>query len=648
MQMAPLQLRKEVRQIIWPWAMLMMGGVLVLILPREVGAASVQQEIWAKVVDFLLPAGTFAGTVFIAALVLGSEFQHRTISMRLAQPIPRVQFWQEKLALTTLAVIPVTTLYAMALGFQPDRIVVLAAISWGALVVAGSLPMALLSRSIIGTIALTTVVAAPAGGVWAYLDVHGYTSKLAFGIAGLILTAYAAGLVWLGRWMTLRFQSADGMQVAGFVPGAQLVPKSLLNLLTCRPTQPVLNLFRTELRLLRSLWPLAGLVTLAWTLVSAFRWVPEGVWIPSKFGEVAYGLTLTFSLLVNVLAGAMSLGEEKTWGTHSWNMTLPISVTTQWFIKWLVGTVTAVIVCAALPILILVIGGAARGNVWLMMSPAWAIQSPIIVAVIASAAFWCSCVVKNTVRAVGWLLPIIFGIGVLAPVGGSLLIDSLSKSPLNLVGWFVDHLDVMSFSGRYAYFELWFRNQKTIVAMAILITIGAVLIQSGRLFRREAEDSNLRVMKTALPLLVVTLLMGIASSLLERVAIIAWRKQDNTIWETHAALAQLPLQGKPMRLSGDDPSLQVSVATRSWLHGADIVITPAEVVDPTEPYYWRKYWGMDWANNAGALKANPYWALINGVRGNRTCVLAGVYTKNYGNAALHYGVYSGTARYHCD
>jgi hypothetical protein len=447
--------------------------------------------------------------------------------------------------------------------------------------------------------------------------------------------------------MTLRFQSADGMQVAGFVPGAQLVPRAILNVLSCRPTQPILNLFRIELRLLRSLWPLAGLLTLSWIFVSLFRWVPEGVWIPSKFGEVAFGLTLTFNFLVTVLAGAMSLGEEKTWGTHSWNMTLPMSVSTQWFIKWLVGVLTAATVCSALPMLILVIGGWARGNIWLMLAPNWILQWPIGVAVLATAAFWCACVVKNTVRAVGWLLPIIFAVAVAAPVGGSFLIDSMSKQPLNLVGWLVDHFDVMNFAGRYVYFDLWFRNQKTILLLAIIVTMAAVMIQSGRLFRREAEDSNLRVLKTALPLITLTLLLGVGSTFLERLAMITWRKQDSLVWETHAALAKLELNGKPLRLSGDDPSLQVSAVARKWLHGANIVVIPGAVVDTNDAYYWRKYWGMDWANNAGAIKPAPYWALLNGVRGNHTCVLAGVYTKN-SPATFRYGLYSGTARYNCD
>src|SRR5262245_66485199 len=63
------------------------------------------------------------------------------------------------------------------------------------------------------------------------------------------------------------------------------------------------------------------------------------VWI----APVGFSMILIHGGLTAVLAGALSLGEERTLGLHAWNMTQPVSVRRQWAIKLITAVLASLV-----------------------------------------------------------------------------------------------------------------------------------------------------------------------------------------------------------------------------------------------------------------------------------------------------------------
>ena len=82
---------KEARPLFWPWCAVVVAGALPLLHPPsplyEIGR-----------LGFLL------GIPLFAALPFGNEFQNRTFSLLLSQPISRMEIWREKLSITAIVV----------------------------------------------------------------------------------------------------------------------------------------------------------------------------------------------------------------------------------------------------------------------------------------------------------------------------------------------------------------------------------------------------------------------------------------------------------------------------------------------------------------------------------------------------------------
>src|SRR5438132_12368300 len=54
------------------------------------------------------------GIALLVTLPLGNEFQHRTLSVLLAQPIGRMEIWAEKVSVTVIAVISAALVWFMS------------------------------------------------------------------------------------------------------------------------------------------------------------------------------------------------------------------------------------------------------------------------------------------------------------------------------------------------------------------------------------------------------------------------------------------------------------------------------------------------------------------------------------------------------
>src|SRR5207248_8814767 len=110
------------------------------------------------------------------------------------------------------------------------------------------------------------------------------------------------------------------------------------------------------------------------------------------------GITLT---VVPLLAGTLSVGEERTSGTQIWNMVLPISIRGQWLLKFTTGLLT----CFASQAVALAALSLMNHNVFdprmslAFTSPANRLDLVGLSSVVFIAAFWSACAVKGTVRA---------------------------------------------------------------------------------------------------------------------------------------------------------------------------------------------------------------------------------------------------------
>jgi hypothetical protein len=129
---------------------------------------------------------------------------------------------------------------------------------------------------------------------------------------GGFATAYTAVMLYLGRRKLLRFQ------VTGAGPGSNVLatdwavaPNPLRKLLRCTASGGALNLVRKEIHLL---WPLAPMTLIALGILLAV--------VPLRFVSGYQGWILTVGLsivlihgsLAAILAGALSLGEERSLG----------------------------------------------------------------------------------------------------------------------------------------------------------------------------------------------------------------------------------------------------------------------------------------------------------------------------------------------
>jgi len=396
-------------------------------------------------------------------------------------------------------------------------------------------------------------------------------------------------------------------------------------LFRCRPTQPLANLVRREFRLLRALWPLSVLSVAVWIFLAVFDLVPGGPVRKSDAADVAFGLNVMGSVLIAVLAGVLSLGEEKTSGTHAWHMTLPVSASVQWLVKLGVAVFAGVLCASALPMTVLLVAGWLRGSPGLYVSGDVLWIWPLEVSAITLIAFWCACVVKGMVRATLLLFPLMVAVFFAGGVGSWLA----GLLPFRFVEHVVARLDPISLNHVVA--RLWamgfWPNALFWLAPAPLFAVG--LIQSHRLFRAEADDTKLRVALCTAPLLAISLGCTFAVSLFMMFAGEAGHQQDALLHETHTAIEMLqPVADRetagPQRLTVNDLAkvAPLSDQTRRWLRDSSIIVVPeassantnaARVLVPGG--FYRVLPG------APDTTALAYSAVIRMARGGRNCSL---------------------------
>ena len=104
---------KEFRSILFP-TLLALGGAGLMAVQTNADQSTLDVLIETNVAFWLLlkvsPFVFYISLALAAALSYGFEFQHRTLTMLLTQPLSRSRIWREKLAALAIAVIvPVFT-----------------------------------------------------------------------------------------------------------------------------------------------------------------------------------------------------------------------------------------------------------------------------------------------------------------------------------------------------------------------------------------------------------------------------------------------------------------------------------------------------------------------------------------------------------
>jgi branched-subunit amino acid transport protein len=577
---------KEARPLFWPWCAVAAAGVLPLAHPPQL-------------IELIWLIGFFLGIPLLTTLSLGNEFQHRTLPLLLSQPVGRMVIWGEKLSVTVVAVLSAVLFFSLTMretSFWQDWRVWAFGGAWIVAITASATFWTLFTRSTVGGVVLNIGVQSfigftvPWANLAAWLRARGYLSPgnpIVVSTVAFVFLCYAGVMVWLGRRTLARFQATGGMASDDLLmAGPDVMPGAWAGWLRCRPTGAVLNLIRKELRLLRPVWLISLLAALGWACLNLFGLLFErGFSRNFETAVVIVGVVST--LMIAILAGSVSLGEERTSGTHSWHMTLPVSARRQWLIKLCVALFAGWVGAGLLPLLIAgrILFGASRILVDVHFGMDWL----FVVLILTFASFWCACAVNGTVPAVLWVLPVMIALyfaGELGKWAGPALTHLFFSRFDPFANLKFAHAVSSMFEtfpmSRSAFWEF-FYNRGYLVPMvwAVLVpTLFLAVIQSYRLFRAQLQDSALSLVRNLLPLAVVTFLCSFSLMAFFPFVIRARNQESIALFETIRAIEKVQSGAAkldathPLQLTVEDlaQAYPLSKSTRRFLGDSHVTL----------------------------------------------------------------------------
>ena len=601
---------KEARPLFWPWCAVVLAGALPLAHPLD----------WGPFIGLI---GFFA-VPLLATLPLGDEFQHRTLSLMLSQPVGRMTIWGEKLSVSVVAIVSAVLVFSLALraaSFHGSRR------AWIIAITSSATFWTLFARSTVGGMALNIVaqslliVIIPWTNLAERLRAKGYFSPVnSIVIPAVAILCYAGLMLWLSERSLARFQATGG--VGGddlLMAGPDVMPRALAGWLRCRPSGVVLNLIRKELRLLRPVWLISLLAGIGWACLTLFGLLHEQRF-SRNFETVVVSMGVVSTLMIAVLAGSMSLGEEKTAGTHSWHLTLPARVLLQWRIKLYTALFASFVGAALLPALIarkflfvpssIFVPGRILGGSRMLVAEHSGLFFVLGVVLLTFAAFWCACSVKGTVRAVLWVFPVMITLYLASDFGervGREIIDLyvLRFNPFDDFKFTTEVTGgILSFGiSSYRFFTLSWHEIFTMYA-ALMLTLQwgptsiLAVFQSYRLFRVEIQDRAHSLARNLLPLATLAFLCSLSLAAYGTFVMEAWQQQSTFIRETFQAIEKIQpgavmLEAtRPLQLTERDlaKAFPLSEHTRHWLSNSYVTIVPIEVLPrhisrPGEPRF---------------------------------------------------------------
>jgi hypothetical protein len=378
-----------------------------------------------------------------------------------SQPIPRVKIWREKLSATFIAII--VPFLGLCLAYQNDPFVSFQAwesIAVWTIFVACSGPVcALIARSSIGGTLLNLIVRF---SLDLAVNVAVTMRVLKPGQAVVVILLVSLALLGLGVRMITQFQFADG------VVGTDLLTAlPAIRVLRCRPSGSYLNFVRKELGLLRPLWLTTAAFIVGWAVLSLFSRYDTFRWpIPLLAMQVA---------ISPVLAGVLSLSEEKASGIHQWHLTLPMTALKQWLLKAVIAVIAGILCAVVIPVVL------SEAFPTSMPSSNSTAAFVVVIALVTYAGFWSACATKEAIRAV-------------------LLLSIL----LALLWWaYNEGIWVWQF------FRMPLRHLASGMALKLIPIIAIASIQSYRNFVRQPAGNTGRLVMQLLTLVAVTFVAGV-------------------------------------------------------------------------------------------------------------------------------------------
>ena len=578
---------KEARPLFWPWCAVVAAGVLPLIRPFHA-------------IDWMDGVGFFLGVPLLATLAFGEEFNHRTLSLLLSQPVSRMEIWVEKLSVTVVAVVSAVLVFSLALratSFHPGRQELAFAGGWIVAITASAPFWTLFTRSTVGGVALNIGVHSfigvtiPWGNLADGLRARGYLAPghlIVPSTVTFLFLCYAAVMLWLGRRLLARFQVTGGM--AGddlLMAGPDVMPGTVGGWLRCRPSGAVLNLIRKELRLLRPVWLITLLAALGWACLSLFGSLHERAF-SRNFETTVLILGVVSTLMIAILAGTLPLGEERTSGTHAWHLTLPVSARRQWLIKLLMALFAGFVGGGLVPLLI---AGRLLLSSHMFVDAHAAIDLLAGAALLSFAAFWCACAVKGTVRAVLWVLPVMIVLyfagelgrwvePVLADLFFSRFDPFANLKFANAVKSILDPKRLYTFphAGWVVFGNGYGLPRLTLLWLPTLLLAAG---QSYRLFRAEVRENAMSLVRNILPLAMVVFLCSFSLLAFFFFSARAWNQNWMALSETIHAIEKIQFgalkldAAHPLQLTVEDLAKvsSLSKSTRRLLGNSHITLT---------------------------------------------------------------------------
>jgi hypothetical protein len=399
----PLLLGKELRVLMPVWLLTM--AVLVFSTLSTNSATGV----------FVAVAINELGCLVLGATVFGHEFNHRTVSLLLAQPVARPAVWRVKMGILLALVLVACLVAVAALSVQGTRLPRPDELGWPLVLVGGTLLsavgvapwMTLLTRS---TLAGAVFAGALPLGLWGAANVLGWA---VFGANPDDTSVWICFLVPLiGHWVAapflgyrafVRLQALDGPNADLHLPQwlARLVPARAARSTAPRHTGVLWQLVRKELRLQQTTFLITGLFVLGVLAASVVELVRVRGDLSSRFYVEPF--IWLQALIVPLLAGALCCAEERQHGTIEWQLVQPLAAWRQWLVKVGVALGLTELLAVGLPLLLLVASPFAEARREFM--EAWWVTSTVVL-LLGGLAIYFSALCQTTVRALLWAVAV--------------------------------------------------------------------------------------------------------------------------------------------------------------------------------------------------------------------------------------------------
>jgi hypothetical protein len=342
------RLIKETRDLL----PIIVGSVLLIALPYlllHIGDAGLGYAALA------LGCAVMGGSSF------GNEFQHRTISLLLSQPIARSVLWRDKMLVLGAGMLASLVMLVLCLHTRPPFAgteMPLALVFIPLCAFCGAPYWTLLLRHGIGGMAFAVAIPSLLLGMNALLTERLFDEHTIAQVSILILIIYCPLVYWLGYAKFKGLQAVDGTSRDLALPaGLEAFFVRPLTRISARFQSPFAALLKKEFRLQQISFLLAGLFVLVAgvgaCLIPHHHDVGEGILAADCF---------IFVVMLPLIAGATSVAEEKGWGITEWHLTLPPSALKQWSAKMLAALSTSLVLGLLLPIALFLAGDALFGQ----------------------------------------------------------------------------------------------------------------------------------------------------------------------------------------------------------------------------------------------------------------------------------------------